>query len=119
VLHRAGDGHPCIDRRVDDAPTITACVRVDPPAAWSFLLALRAVASAPPGRRCTWLAKGCREALGIDTVTQVALFPVAYTIGDEFKPLRPPVETITFWDEWERPVQRHEARFIVSPWAKG
>ena len=35
------------------------------------------------------------------TVTQVALFPVAYTIGDDFKPaVRPPVETVTYWDEW-------------------
>lgn len=42
------------------------------------------------------------ELLGIpDTVTQVALFPVAYTIGTDFKPAsRPPAESITSWDGW-------------------
>nr|MBA2608728.1 nitroreductase [Actinomycetota bacterium] len=40
--------------------------------------------------------------LGIpDGVTQVALFPVAHTIGTDFKPAaRPPVEGITYWDTW-------------------
>ena len=42
------------------------------------------------------------EILGIPaTVTQAALFPVAYTIGTDFRPAaRPPAETITFWDSW-------------------
>ena len=42
------------------------------------------------------------ELLGIpDTVTQAALFPVAYTIGTDFRPAaRPPAESITFFDEW-------------------
>ena len=42
------------------------------------------------------------ELLGIPaTVTQAALFPVAYTIGNEFRPAsRPPAETITFWNTW-------------------
>ena len=41
--------------------------------------------------------------LGIpyDSVTQVALLPVAYTVGTDFKPAqRPPVEGITYWDTW-------------------
>jgi hypothetical protein len=44
------------------------------------------------------------ELLGIPaTVTQAALFPVAYTIGTDFQPAsRPPPETITFWNTWER-----------------
>jgi hypothetical protein len=34
-------------------------------------------------------------------VTQAALFPVAYTIGTDFRPaVRPPAETITFWNTW-------------------
>jgi hypothetical protein len=34
-------------------------------------------------------------------VTQVALFPVAYYTGEDFKPAaRPPVEKITYWDRW-------------------
>jgi hypothetical protein len=42
------------------------------------------------------------ELLGIPvTVTQAALFPVAYTLGTDFEPAsRPPAETITFWDTW-------------------
>jgi len=40
--------------------------------------------------------------LGIpDGMTQVALIPVAYFTGDDFKPAaRPPVEGITYWDSW-------------------
>jgi hypothetical protein len=40
--------------------------------------------------------------LGIpDGVTQVALLPVAYTNGTDFKPAtRPPVEQITYWNIW-------------------
>ncbi|HEY4793359.1 MAG TPA: nitroreductase, partial [Mycobacterium sp.] len=42
------------------------------------------------------------ELLGIPpTATQAALFPVAYTIGTDFRPAaRPPAETITYWDSW-------------------
>ena len=40
--------------------------------------------------------------LGIpDDVTMAALLPVAYTLGDDFKPAaRPPAEDITYWDAW-------------------
>jgi nitroreductase len=43
------------------------------------------------------------DVLGIpDTVTQVALLPVAYSTGDEFRPApRRPVEEITYWDTWK------------------
>ena len=42
------------------------------------------------------------ELLGIpDDVTQVAMLPVAYTTGGDFRPAtRPPVEEITHWDHW-------------------
>jgi len=96
---------PCIDRRVEDQPAVVTASTYGSilPAAWSFLLALRS-----RGLGSTWTTlhlvreQEAAELLGIpDTVTQVALFPVAYTIGDEFKPaVRPPVETVTFWDEW-------------------
>jgi nitroreductase len=73
------------------------------PAGWSFLLALRS-----RGLGSVWttmhLAKEreVAELLGIpSTVTQAALFPVAYTIGTDFRPAsRPPAETITFWNTW-------------------
>jgi nitroreductase len=73
------------------------------PAGWSFLLALRS-----RGLGSVWttmhLAKEREvgELLGIPaTVTQAALVPVAYTIGNDFRPAsRPPAETITFWNTW-------------------
>ncbi|WP_328362615.1 nitroreductase family protein [Mycobacterium sp. NBC_00419] len=96
---------PCIDKRLEGAPLMAAAAAWGSilPAAWSFLLALRS-----RGLGSVWttlhLAKEreVAELLGIpDTVTQVALFPVAYTIGTDFKPAtRPPVETITSWNTW-------------------
>ena len=42
------------------------------------------------------------DLLGVpDTATQVALLPVAWTIGDEFKPAaRRPAPEITYWNRW-------------------
>jgi nitroreductase len=74
------------------------------PSAWSFLLALR---SRGLGSSWTTLhllqAQRAAELLGIpEGYTQVALLPVAYTIGEDFKPAkRPPVEEIVHWDGWE------------------
>jgi nitroreductase len=73
------------------------------PAVWSFMLALRS-----RGLGSAWttlhLAKETEaaELLGIpDGISQVALIPVAYTTGGDFKPAtRPPVEGITYWDTW-------------------
>ena len=73
------------------------------PAVWSFNLALRARGL---GTVLTTMhlfrEKETAALLGIpDDVTQVALLPVAYTIGDAFKPTqRPAPETITFFDTW-------------------
>ena len=96
---------PCIEGRIDGAPNgIAASVYGSIlPAAWSFLLALRS-----RGLGSVWTTlhlfkeQEVAELLGIpDTVTQVALFPVAHTVGTDFKPAaRPPVEEITFWDRW-------------------
>ena len=46
------------------------------------------------------------ETLGIpDGVTQIAMIPVAYTIGTEFKPAdRSPVEEVSYLDDWGEPV---------------
>ncbi|HWD23984.1 MAG TPA: nitroreductase family protein [Acidimicrobiales bacterium] len=74
------------------------------PAAWSFMLALRS-----RGLGSAWTTlhlmheQEAAELLGIPAdVSQVALLPVAYTVGTEFKPAsRPPVEGITYWDEWD------------------
>jgi nitroreductase len=42
------------------------------------------------------------ELLGIpDNVTQAGLFPIAYTIGTDFKPAkRLPLDPIMHWDQW-------------------
>jgi nitroreductase len=44
------------------------------------------------------------EVLGVpDTVTQVALIPVAYTTGGDFGPAeRRPVEDVTYWNRWRQ-----------------
>jgi nitroreductase len=96
---------PCIERRVDRAPVIMMASAFGSilPAAWSFLLALR---SRGLGSVWTtahlWNEASAAELLGIpEGVMQVAMFPIAHTIGTEFKPAdRPPPETITFWDQW-------------------
>ena len=75
-------------------------------AAWSFMLALRA-----RGLGSTWttisLARTDRIStlLGIpDDFRHVALLPVAYTVGTDFRrAARPPATSITYWDTWGEP----------------
>jgi nitroreductase len=73
------------------------------PAVWSFQLALRARGL---GTVLTTLHLGAEreaaELLGLpDNVLQVALLPVAYTKGTDFKRAeRPPVSTITHYNSW-------------------
>jgi len=75
------------------------------PAVWNFQLALR---SRGLGSVFTTLhlayEREAGEILGIpETVTQAALIPVAYTIGDDFKPAkRRAVEKITYWNGWKQ-----------------
>lgn len=96
---------PCLLGRVDGAPNNQAAGFYASviPAAWSFMLALRS-----RGLGAAWTTlhlhkeREAAELLGIpDDVTQVALLPVAYTVGTDFRPAaRPPVEDITYWDSW-------------------
>ena len=73
------------------------------PAVWSFQLALRARGL---GSTLTTLhllhEREAAALLGIpDNVLQVALLPVAYTLGTDFKRAsRPPVAKITHWNQW-------------------
>ena len=73
------------------------------PAVWSFQLALRARGL---GSVLTTLhlsqEKEAAALLGIpDDFMQVALLPVAYTMGTDFKPAkRPPIGDITHWEQW-------------------
>jgi len=96
---------PCIEGTVEANENFAAASFYGSilPAVWSFMLALRS-----RGLGSAWttlhLAKEAEtaELLGIpDGITQVALIPVAYTTGGDFKPaVRPPVEGITYWDTW-------------------
>lgn len=74
------------------------------PAVWSFMMALRS-----KGLGSAWTTlhlpdeKAAAELLGIpyDQVTQMGLFPVAYTKGTEFKQAkRLPAADVTHWDRW-------------------
>ena len=74
------------------------------PAAWSFMLALRA-----RGLGSAWTTlhlpkeREAAELLGIpfDRVAQGGLFPIAYTKGTDFKKAkRQPIADIIHWDTW-------------------
>jgi nitroreductase len=96
---------PCITGRVDGQPNAVAAGFYGSilPAAWSFQLALRARGLGSAWTTLHLLAEQrSAELLGIpEGVTQVALFPVAYTVGTEFKPAsRQPVEQIVHFDRW-------------------
>lgn len=73
------------------------------PAVWSFCLAARARGLGTALTTVHLLnEKAAADLLGIpDDVAQMGMIPVAYTIGDQFKPAsRPPVESITSFDHW-------------------
>jgi nitroreductase len=75
------------------------------PATWSFMLALRT-----RGIGAAWTTlhlnyeKEAAAVLGIpDTVTQVAMIPVAYYTGEDFKPARRrPIEEVTYFNGWKK-----------------
>ena len=98
---------PCIDvaHIAPDAPRATwaAVMGSISPAVWSFQLALRArgLGSVLTTLHLSLEAKA-GALLGIPShMMQVALVPVAYTVGTDFKPARrPPVETIVHWEQW-------------------
>ena len=97
---------PCVQGRFDgfNAAHPAAFYGSIFPAIWSLQLALR---SRGMGSVLTTPFEGeierqYAEILHLpDTMTPIALVPVAYTIGEEFKPAqRPPIETITRWNRW-------------------
>jgi nitroreductase len=73
------------------------------PAIWSFQLALRSrgLGSVLTTLHLMYEAE-VAALLGIpDDVLQVALLPVAWTLGTDFRPAtRPPVGDVTFWNRW-------------------
>jgi nitroreductase len=99
---------PCIEGRLDNLPSFaTASVWGSLlPAVWSFMLALR-----ERGMGSAWTTihlmhdgeKQAAELLGIpyDKVTQGGLFPIAYTVGTDFKlAKRLPASDVMHWDTW-------------------
>lgn len=92
--------------RVDGAPAMMAASMLGNvlPAMWSFMLAARA-----RGLGTAWttvhmfMEQAVADIVGIpfETVQQVCLSPLAYTVGTEFKPaMRPDPDTVIRWDQW-------------------
>jgi nitroreductase len=96
-----------LDRVPNDAPSGTAQGYYGSllPAVWSFMLAAR---SRGLGTAWTTLHLAYEEEaaalLGIPmTVTQLALIPVAYYTGDDFKPgERRDVDGVLYWNQWRQ-----------------
>jgi nitroreductase len=97
---------PCIEGRFEGKPhfMVASMYASIIPAAWSFMLAARA-----RGLGSVWTTfhlvheQEAAEILGIpyDEVSQIALLPVAYTLGTDFKPgPRKPLDSMVHWDNW-------------------
>jgi nitroreductase len=97
---------PCVQGRYEGKsnPLVASMFGSIIPAAWSFMLAARS-----RGLGTVWTTfhlmheQEVAEILGIpyDEVTQVALIPVAYTLGTDFKPgTRKPLDSMVHWDTW-------------------
>ncbi|SHL36615.1 Nitroreductase [Pseudonocardia thermophila] len=97
---------PCITGRTDDAPIVEQAGTWGSilPAVWSFMLAARL-----HGLGTCWTTshlhyeEEAAEVLGIDhdRVMQVALTPLAHTVGTSFRPgKRVPVDEVLHWEHW-------------------
>lgn len=98
---------PCIEGRIENASAVVQAVTWSSilPAAWSFMLAARA-----RGLGSAWTSlhleyeQDAAQILGIpyEDVMQVALIPVAYALGNDFKPARRRlrVTEFTHWNRW-------------------
>jgi nitroreductase len=96
---------PCIEGRVENAGTLAQASVYGSilPAAWSFMLALRA-----RGLATAWTTlhimfeQDAAKLLGLpDHVTQTALFAVAHYTGTDFKPARRiPSGQLVHWNAW-------------------
>jgi len=104
---------PCVEGRVENAGTLAQASVYGSilPAAWSFMLALRA-----RGLATAWTTLHImfeQDAAAIldipEHVTQTALFPVAHHTGSDFKPAkRIPAQELVHWNTWGK--QRSSAR---------
>lgn len=95
----------CVEGRVEKEPQVVQASTYGSilPAAWSFMLALRA-----RGVGSAWTTlhliheKEVARVLGMpENLTQAVLMPVAYYTGTDFKPAkRLPARERTHWDTW-------------------
>ncbi len=100
---------PCVEGRVENGPVVMQASMYGSilPAVWSLMLALRS-----RGLGSAWTTlhlmyeKEAAALLGIpEHVTQVALLPVAYFKGQDFKPAkRLPVRRFISLDSWGNPL---------------
>ena len=99
---------PAISGRLDNLPAFAGASVWGSllPAVWSFMLAARERGLGSAWTTIHLMNDGERKAaeiLGIpyDSVTQAGLFPIAYTIGTDFKVAkRMPLDPILHWDRW-------------------
>jgi nitroreductase len=99
---------PCLWGRLDNASVVEGAGAWGSllPAVWSFMLALRERGLGSAWTTIHLMNDGERqvaEVLGIphDKVTQGGLFPIAYTLGTDFKPAkREPLANVLHWDQW-------------------
>ena len=98
---------PCIAGQLDRVPSFVGASVWGSllPAVWSFMLAARERGLGTAWTTIHLIGEGERQAaelLGIpDGYAQAGMFPIAYTIGTDFKPAkRLPLDPIMHWDRW-------------------
>lgn len=99
---------PCIEGRLDNLPAFaTASIWGSLlPAVWSFMLALRERSLGSAWTTIHLMNDGERQAADLlsipyDSFTQGGLFPIAYTIGTDFKPAaRLEASSLMHWNSW-------------------
>ena len=99
---------PCIWGRLDGVSAVAGAGAWGSllPAVWSFMLALRERAIGSAWTTIHMIGDGEKQVADIigipfDKVQQGGLFPIAYTVGTDFKPAkRQPLADILHWDTW-------------------
>jgi nitroreductase len=99
---------PCIEGRLDPVDVFRGASAWGSllPAVWSFMLAARERALGTAWTTIHLIGGGEREVADIigipfDKFSQAGLFPIAYTLGTDFKPAkRLPLDPIVHWDTW-------------------
>ena len=95
----------CIEGRTEGRPLVDQATAYGSilPAVWSFMLAARARGLGTSWTTAHLMLEGeMASLLGIPSdVTQVALIPVAHSVGTDFGPApRRPVDDVTHWEHW-------------------